>query len=104
MRPQSLSLGRQSTPPPPLSFRTAGEGGGNYGNVRTGNTAANGRGLLVANFSKFASFKNVVVSGTLGMAGGEVFDVNAGNFMEYIGGNSAGKETISGLTYVAPAQ
>ena len=80
------------------------EGGGNYGNIRTANTTATGRGLLVANFSKFASFKNVVVSGTLGMAGGEVFDVNAGNFMEYIGGNSAGKETISGLTYVAPAQ
>ena len=80
------------------------EGGGNYGNVRTANTSATGRGLLVANFSKFKSFKNVVVSGTLGMVGGEVFDINADNFMEYIGGNSAGKSSIEGLTYVAPSK
>ncbi len=80
------------------------EGGGNYGNIRTGNSAANGHGLLVANFSKFAYFKDVVVSGTLGLVGGEVYEINAENFMDYIGGNSAGKDSISGLTYVAPAQ
>ena len=77
------------------------EGGGNYGNIRTGNTAANGRGLLVANFSKYTYVKDVVVSGTLGMNGGEVFDINAGNFMDYIGGGS--KDKVDGLTYVAPA-
>ena len=80
------------------------EGGGNYAHIRTGNTASNGRGLLVANFSKFAYFKDVVVSGTLGLVGGEVYEINAENFMDYIGGNSAGKDSISGLTYVAPAQ
>ncbi len=78
------------------------EGGGNYGNIRTGNAAANGRGLLVANFSKYSSFKDVVVSGTLGMVGGEVYEINAENFMDYIGGGSKAK--VSGLTYVAPAQ
>lgn len=78
------------------------EGGGNYGNIRTGNAAANGRGLLVANFSKFSYFKNVVVSGTLGMVGGEVYDINAENFLDYIGGGNSDK--AEGLTYVAPAQ
>ena len=77
------------------------EGGGNYGNIRTGNAAANGRGLLVANFSKYAYFKDVVVSGTLGMVGAEPYEINADNFMEYIGGGS--KDKVSGLTYVTPA-
>lgn len=80
------------------------EGGGNYGNIRTANTADNGRGLLVANFSKFASFKNVVVSGTLGMVGGEVFSITADNFMDYIGGGGSTSGKVSGLTYVAPGQ
>ena len=78
------------------------EGGGNYGNIRTGNESTNGRGLLVANFSKFAYFKDVIVSGTLGMVGGSVFDINAGNFLEYIGGGNY--DRAEGLTYVAPAQ
>ena len=56
----------------------------------------------MANFSKYSSFKDVVVSGTLGMVGGEVYEINAENFMDYIGGGSKAK--VSGLTYVAPAQ
>ena len=80
------------------------EGGGNYGNIRTGNSTDTGRGLLVANFSKFAYFKDVIVSGTLGMTGGEVYDINAGNFMDYIGGGSSGKDNITGLVYVAPSK
>lgn len=63
------------------------KGGKNTGTIIAANTRY--RGLLGANVSKFASISGVTVGGRLGVykADGnhEMIDVNAGNFMEYIG-------------------
>ena len=77
------------------------EGGANYGTVIGANTAY--LGLICANCSKFDHISDVTVSGKLGVYGGDMFDVNADNFMSYIGTYSeANAVKITGLTYVAP--
>ena len=86
-------------------------GGGNYGNIISAFESSGNmyRGLLVANFSKFAEVSGVVVSGKLGkyVAGGDPqwIEVTAENFIDgkYIGYyTDANKAKIKDLTYVIP--
>ena len=68
-------------------------GGGNYGMIIGDileNTTATSRylGLIAANFSKFAKVDNVVAGGSIGTYNGgqyKMANVNAGNYMDYIG-------------------
>ncbi len=90
------------------------KGGANNGDIIsafvTDGSGRDFRGLLVANFSKFAEVSGVTVSGRVGkyVAGGtpQWLDVNADNFIEgkYIGywKDDAAKAKIKNLTYVAP--
>lgn len=89
-------------------------GGGNYGDIISAfATDSNGRdfrGLLVANFSKFAEVSGVVVSGRVGKykAEGEPewIEVTAENYIDgkYIGywADDKAKAKIKNLSYVAP--
>ena len=91
------------------------KGGANNGDIIsafvTDSSGRDFRGLLVANFSKFAEVSGVTVSGRVGkyVAGGtpQWLDVNADNYIEgkYIGywKDDAAKAKITGLTYVAPS-
>lgn len=77
-------------------------GGKNNGTIANVNTSY--RGLICANWSKFKSASDVVVSGGIGTykEGGviEKVDVNAGNFMDYIGTiSAANKEKLSNFTW-----
>lgn len=77
-------------------------GGKNTGTVIAANT--NQRGLLGANISKFNSISGVTIGGKLGVykedGKHEMIDVNAGNFMDYIGAvASAYKEKITDLKW-----
>lgn len=79
------------------------DGGGNYGVIRTDRADGKYVGLLVANFSKFATVSNVVVSGGIEISGAATA-INEGNFMDYIGTcSSANLAKVTGLTWVAPA-
>lgn len=72
-------------------------GGGNYGMIIGDileNTTATScyLGLIAANFSKFAKVDNVVASGSIGTYNSgqyKMANVNAGNYMDYIGVYSA---------------
>lgn len=77
------------------------EGGGNYGTIIGANTSF--LGLLCANCSKFDHISGVIVSGKLGVYGGDMYDVNVNNFMDYIGTVPAAYvDRITNLSYVAP--
>ena len=83
-------------------------GGGNYGNIISAFESSGNmyRGLLVANFSKFAEVSGVVVSGKLGkyVAGGDPqwIEVTAENYIDgrYIGHYAdSNKSKIKNLSY-----
>lgn len=77
------------------------EGGGNYGTIIGANTSY--LGLICANCSKFDHISGVIVSGRLGVYGGDMYDVNADNFLDYIGKVPAAYvDKVTGLSYVAP--
>ncbi len=76
------------------------EGGANYGTILCTNNQY--RGLIGANFSKFDHVSGVTVSGKIGSDANNLEDVNANNFMDYIGFLVDGAaEKISGLSFVA---
>lgn len=78
------------------------EGGANYGVIKTSRTDGQYVGLLVANFSKFTYIKDIKVSGGI-VVNGTAADINAGNFMSYIGTCSAANlEKVTGLTWEDP--
>ena len=76
------------------------EGGANYGTIKSSRADGELTGLLVANFSKFASVKNVVVSGGL-VINGAAIDINASNYMQYIG-KYTDATNITGLSWEDP--
>lgn len=76
------------------------EGGANYGTIKSSRSDGDLTGLLVANFSKFSYVKNVVVSGGL-VINGTAIDLNAGNYMQYIG-KYADATNITGLSWEDP--
>lgn len=77
------------------------EGGANYGTILGANTSY--LGLICANCSKFDHISGVTVSGKIGVYGGDMYSVDATNFMDYIGTVPAAyADKITGLTYVAP--
>ena len=89
------------------------KGGANNGNIlsayATDSQGRTFRGLLVANFSKFAEVSGVAVSGNVGKydAGGNHtwYEVTSENFIDdrYIGHyTDANKSKIKNLTYTAP--
>ena len=82
------------------------EGGANYGTIlcafETDDQGRRFAGLVGANFSKFDHVSGVTVSGKIGTDANNIADVNAGNFMDYIGYRVEGAdEKISNLNYVA---
>lgn len=80
------------------------EGGANTGIIKSSRTDGKYIGLLVANFSKFKYVKGVNVSGGIVIAG-EAKDINAGNFMDYIGTCSAANlAKVTELTWTSPAK
>ncbi len=83
------------------------ENGGNYGTIISPNEDSNGycSGLLGGwiKGDGFDHISGVTISGKIGKSATELFDVNADNFMQYIGHLANGAEDkITGLTYVAP--
>lgn len=83
------------------------ENGGNYGTIISPNEDSNGycSGLLGGwiKGDGFDHISGVTISGKIGKSATELFDVNADNFMQYIGHLANGAEDkITGLTYVVP--